>query len=198
MKICCWLFLEACGTYCSLLRPPRIVGPLVGHDAELSIRHPRFSPNGTSLVYLQCEAGGPHCRCMSLELMSWPDKHVKSLVPIVNTPKTSTFCGIYSPYLTQRCFTDDGSHVLFSTPVRSNKVCVSIRVKFVCLHFFGTVQHTVHLMWECHKRPHVWNALQVLFNPMNFGTYALYALPTRRFFSPRNAPLAKLRLVSVV
>lgn len=50
-------------------RPFYFAGALAGENEALSIRSPRFSPDGTKLIYLQCEATGPHCRCLQLQMV---------------------------------------------------------------------------------------------------------------------------------
>ena len=36
----------------------------------MSVRAPRFSPDGGKLIYLECEAGGAHCKCLKLKMVS--------------------------------------------------------------------------------------------------------------------------------
>ncbi|XP_067936708.1 acylamino-acid-releasing enzyme-like [Watersipora subatra] len=89
---------------------------------NISAKSPRFSPDNTKLAYLECVAGGAHCKCMRLMLIDWKSGETSVLIDLVHSPEPeSAFQGIYTAALPPRCWHPDSSHIFFSTPSRSRK-----------------------------------------------------------------------------
>ncbi|CAN7981841.1 unnamed protein product, partial [Ixodes pacificus] len=55
-------------------------------DTNKSIYSPRFSPDGSTLVYLQAEVGGPHFQSCQLVKCNWETKQTVIVVDRVNSP----------------------------------------------------------------------------------------------------------------
>lgn len=60
---------------------------------------PRFSPDGSKLVWFEMPAGGPHGQCFAMLAQDWPPNQFKSevIVPLIATVKDrSDFPGMHS------------------------------------------------------------------------------------------------------
>ncbi|XP_030022187.1 acylamino-acid-releasing enzyme isoform X2 [Manduca sexta] len=87
----------------------------------VSVRSPRFSPNG-ELVWLQRLADGPHHACHQIIRMQdyANSDNSSTLIDIVETEKETTnnekFHGVYCLGFPGKCFSADGKRLVFSTP----------------------------------------------------------------------------------
>ncbi|GFY68134.1 acylamino-acid-releasing enzyme [Trichonephila inaurata madagascariensis] len=92
------------------------------------VRSPRFSPNFSSLIYLQNVGGGPHFKGAKLQKYDWETKKISTVVDLVDNATGCEFPGIYADYLPSRCWTEDGKKIYFSNIWRSQLaiICVNI------------------------------------------------------------------------
>ncbi|KAI4460703.1 serine peptidase s9 family member [Holotrichia oblita] len=84
-----------------------------------SVKDPRFTPDGKTIIWLQREAGGPHAACMSLVKTTAPLKEnseIDVVIDIVQTEMTTAnnklFYGLYNSNFPKKCWTNDGKLVL--------------------------------------------------------------------------------------
>ncbi|KAG0416183.1 hypothetical protein HPB47_006640 [Ixodes persulcatus] len=84
-------------------------------DTNKSIYSPRFSPDGSTLVYLQAEVGGPHFQSCQLVKCNWETKQTVIVVDRVNSPVGNEFPGLYLRSLPHNCFISDLSTVILSS-----------------------------------------------------------------------------------
>ncbi|KAF6028996.1 APEH [Bugula neritina] len=106
--------------------------PLTDENGNISVRSARFSPDGSKLVYLECKAGGPHCRTQKLMLINWLEKEECSvLIDIFESASSDYdgFHGIYSQNLTVNCWNSCSTHVIFSTSCKSAKHIFSVELQ---------------------------------------------------------------------
>ncbi|GFV86654.1 acylamino-acid-releasing enzyme [Trichonephila clavipes] len=54
------------------------------------VRSPRFSPNFSSLIYLQNVGGGPHFKGAKLQKYDWETKKISTLVDLVDNAAGKT------------------------------------------------------------------------------------------------------------
>ena len=47
-------------------------------ERNIHVHSPRFSPDGSKLIYLQNPVGGPHVRVAQLQIMDWKEKTVST------------------------------------------------------------------------------------------------------------------------
>lgn len=87
-----------------------------------AVRSPRFSLNGERLVWLQRPSGGAHNGAHKLMCCKWNSKQVETIVDIVQqqalTVGGTPFYGLFNQTLPKRCWADDASRLLLSTPQR--------------------------------------------------------------------------------
>ncbi|KAG5450721.1 X-ray repair cross-complementing protein 6, partial [Clonorchis sinensis] len=88
-------------------------------EAHKAADCPRFSPDGSRLVWLENSVGGPHQQCRSLVGLNWPWIEGKSkpqtLVPVVDSPKRPNgFPGLYCG-LPEHCWTADSRCLVVSS-----------------------------------------------------------------------------------
>ncbi|XP_078683967.1 acylamino-acid-releasing enzyme-like [Branchiostoma floridae x Branchiostoma belcheri] len=98
---------------------------LTGDD--LSVRCPRFSPDGSKLVYMQNPAGGPHNSCSQVALYLWKEKTVVIVTDIVRKASGNSFPGMYSfdnGY--EQCWAADSRRVVLHTYWRSRMAILVI------------------------------------------------------------------------
>uniref|UniRef100_A0A8C9WE30 acylaminoacyl-peptidase n=1 Tax=Scleropages formosus TaxID=113540 RepID=A0A8C9WE30_SCLFO len=95
---------------------------LLSSDSN-AVSSPRLSPDGRYIVYLQGQVFGPHKQCLSLHY-DWMRKKVTLLVDVVNRPIEGEFAGLYEA-LPEHCWSSDSQRVVFSSPRRNWKVCIS-------------------------------------------------------------------------
>nr|XP_034305158.1 acylamino-acid-releasing enzyme [Crassostrea gigas] len=76
---------------------------------------PNLSPDGTKLIYLDNQVGGPHYQCARLMMYEMKSGTNTVLVDVVKNPKADEFPGIYSYSLPQRCWAVDGKRVVFES-----------------------------------------------------------------------------------
>ncbi|KAI5716301.1 hypothetical protein M8J76_004216 [Diaphorina citri] len=114
---------------------------LISADSEqLSVRSPRFSPSGKTLVWLEREAEGPHHACMRLVKYDWTSGKSSTVIDtvelavkigeplsgsnetdVVQTGSDDTdnvFYGLYNLSLPRRCWLNDNQRLLLSTAQR--------------------------------------------------------------------------------
>ncbi|GJQ85226.1 hypothetical protein Trydic_g13066 [Trypoxylus dichotomus] len=84
-----------------------------------SVKDPRFTPNGNTLIWLQRNAGGPHAACMSLVKTRAPlseESKVDVVIDIVQreitTANSKPFYGLYNNGFPKNCWTNDGRLLL--------------------------------------------------------------------------------------
>ncbi|XP_069703712.1 acylamino-acid-releasing enzyme-like isoform X2 [Periplaneta americana] len=91
-------------------------------DEGQAVRSPRFSINGEYLVWLQRACGGPHHAAHKLMRCKWGSKQIETVVDIVkqqiSTTNGNPFYGFFNQSLPRRCWTEDSSRLLLSTPQR--------------------------------------------------------------------------------
>ncbi|KDR18399.1 acylamino-acid-releasing enzyme-like isoform X2 [Zootermopsis nevadensis] len=87
-----------------------------------AVRSPRFSSNGEYLVWLQRPSGGPHHGAHKLMCCKWNSKQVETVVDIVQreapTVGSGPFYGLFNDSLPRRCWAEDSSRLILSTPQR--------------------------------------------------------------------------------
>ncbi|XP_078340359.1 acylamino-acid-releasing enzyme-like isoform X1 [Crassostrea virginica] len=76
---------------------------------------PRITPDGSKLIYLDNAINGPHYQCSRLMMYDMKLGNITVLVDIVKDPKGDEFPGIFSMSLPQRCWTEDGKGIVFSS-----------------------------------------------------------------------------------
>ncbi|KAI5717437.1 hypothetical protein M8J77_005941 [Diaphorina citri] len=114
---------------------------LISADSEqLSVRSPRFSPSGKTLVWLEREAEGPHHACMRLVKYDWTSGKSSTVIdtvelavkigePLSGSNETdvvqtggddtdNVFYGLYNLSLPRRCWLNDNQRLLLSTAQR--------------------------------------------------------------------------------
>lgn len=57
-------------------------------ETDKAIYSPRFSPDGSTLVYLQNEIGGPHSQSCQLMKCSWDKKDILLIVDTIHSPQS--------------------------------------------------------------------------------------------------------------
>jgi acylaminoacyl-peptidase len=89
-----------------------------------SVHSPRFSTNGEYLVWLQRPSGGPHHAGQKLMCYKWNLQQVETVVDIVQqqTPTVTgtPFYGLFNLTLPRRCWAEDSTRILLSTPQQCN------------------------------------------------------------------------------
>lgn len=101
---------------------------LISSD-ENCCRSPRFSPDGSKLVYLQNKVWGPHKHCKQLILYDWTTKTTTVVVDVVGRPDTAdSFPGLFVENLPVRCWATDNETVYISTTWRSTQRIVAVNV----------------------------------------------------------------------
>ncbi|XP_067934647.1 acylamino-acid-releasing enzyme-like [Watersipora subatra] len=101
----------------------------LGGGESLSVRAPRFSPDGSRLIYLECDAGGPHFKCMKLQMIDWPSGESKLVMDVTNSFSIDAeFLGIYAISLHQDCWHADSAHVFLTSLCRTNQSIYAINV----------------------------------------------------------------------
>ncbi|XP_066287743.1 acylamino-acid-releasing enzyme-like [Branchiostoma lanceolatum] len=93
----------------------------------LSVRCPRFSPDGSRLVFLQNPAGGPHNSCSQVAVYLWKEKTAVVVTDIVRKASGDSFPGIYAfdnGY--QQCWAADSRRVVLNTYWRSKMALLVI------------------------------------------------------------------------
>eukprot|EP00058_Branchiostoma_floridae_P025806 XP_002611296.1 hypothetical protein BRAFLDRAFT_210907 [Branchiostoma floridae] len=98
---------------------------LTGDD--LSVRCPRFSPDGSRLVYLQNPPGGPHSSCSQVAMYLWKEKTAVEVTDIVRQVSGDGFPGVYTwdiGFL--QCWAADSRRVVLHTNWRSRMALIII------------------------------------------------------------------------
>ncbi|VVC32928.1 Peptidase S9, prolyl oligopeptidase, catalytic domain,Alpha/Beta hydrolase fold [Cinara cedri] len=95
---------------------------VLSSDSELSVKTPRFNPNGTKLVWLERLVGGPHHSCFKLISYNWSTKEITTVVDFVDNQtviannKEVPFYGLYNQAILRRSWLNDNKTLLLSTP----------------------------------------------------------------------------------
>ncbi|XP_053654592.2 acylamino-acid-releasing enzyme isoform X1 [Cherax quadricarinatus] len=102
-------------------------------EESANFRSPRVSPDGSSIIYLRSEVGGPHAKCAQLCLLSLSDKQKRVVVDVVHRSQAieegSCFKGIYGyAGLPRRCWLNDSQRVVFSTMKFDNIILYVVNV----------------------------------------------------------------------
>ncbi|KAI4460694.1 serine peptidase s9 family member [Holotrichia oblita] len=84
-----------------------------------SVKDPRFTPDGKTIIWLQREAGGPHAACMSLVKTAAPLKENSEIDVVIDivqtemiTANNKPFYGLYYNKFPKKCWTNNGKLVL--------------------------------------------------------------------------------------
>ncbi|KAI4460704.1 serine peptidase s9 family member [Holotrichia oblita] len=84
-----------------------------------SVKDPRFTPDGKTIIWLQREAGGPHAACMSLVKTAAPLKENSEIDVVIDivqtemiTANNKRFYGLYYNKFPKKCWTNNGKLVL--------------------------------------------------------------------------------------
>ncbi|XP_049824230.1 acylamino-acid-releasing enzyme-like isoform X2 [Aethina tumida] len=79
-----------------------------------SVKSPRFTPDGKTIIWLQRSAGGPHASAMALKKTQAPLKENSTIETVVEIVETSikiennkTFYGLYNTGFPKRCWADN-------------------------------------------------------------------------------------------
>lgn len=103
-----------------------------------SIKNPRFSPDGSVLVWLQRATNGPHHACMQLVKMNTNlQSKPEIVVDIVQTSQLTTneklFYGLYCVNFTRRFWANDNKRIILSTSQRNtvNTYCINIETNAI-------------------------------------------------------------------
>ncbi|OAE21003.1 hypothetical protein AXG93_2024s1160 [Marchantia polymorpha subsp. ruderalis] len=122
----------------------RVVAQAAVHPVKLtgevsSAVIPRFSPDGTQLVFLSAKAAvdsGAHCATNSLNAIDWPTDGVVSanlpmreVVPVVMNPREDGFPGLYVSNIIAQPWLSDGSTLLFTSAWRSMQVILAVNIE---------------------------------------------------------------------
>ncbi|VDM32626.1 unnamed protein product [Hydatigera taeniaeformis] len=93
-------------------------------------RWPRFSPDGSKLIWFEIPAGGPHGQCFAMLVQDWPPNQSKSEViipPIAMAKDRSDFPGLYlCDGVPERCWTADSRGVVLSTIWGAEKALIYV------------------------------------------------------------------------
>lgn len=87
---------------------------------------PRFSPDGSKLIYLDNEIGGPHHQCSRLLMCDWQSKQTSVVVDIVKEPVGDGFPGVFVFSLPSRCWSSDNKRIVLSSSWGSRWVPIVI------------------------------------------------------------------------
>lgn len=103
-----------------------------------SMKAPKFSPDGSVLVWLQRTATGTHNACMQLvkmntDLQSKPEIVVDIIQTSQLTVNEKQFYGLYSVNFTRRFWALDNKRIILSTNQRNtiNTYCINIETKAI-------------------------------------------------------------------
>ncbi|KAM6924898.1 acylamino-acid-releasing enzyme [Xenentodon cancila] len=111
--------------FCSNRRSALFKLDLDGHceclsGENLSVSCPRLCPDGSTLIFLQGRAFGPHNQCLSLQQLDLRSGKTSTLLDVVNRPPPGEFAGVYEA-LPSSCWSADGQRVVFSSPCRNRR-----------------------------------------------------------------------------
>ncbi|XP_052094741.1 acylamino-acid-releasing enzyme-like isoform X1 [Mytilus californianus] len=90
---------------------------------------PRFSPDGSKLIYFDNDIGGPHYQCARLLMCDWPSRQTSVIVDIVKEPTVKSFPGFYVASLPTKCWSADNRRIILSSFWRSSVALVVVDVK---------------------------------------------------------------------
>uniref|UniRef100_T1J7M8 acylaminoacyl-peptidase n=1 Tax=Strigamia maritima TaxID=126957 RepID=T1J7M8_STRMM len=114
-----------CGLFHLLLNENKY--EIIG-SSDKNVDSPRFSHDGSLLVYLERVAGGPHHQGAKLMMCKWATKEIQVLVDLINFPEGDGFPGIYTVHLPDRIWSSDNNFVVFSSVWRSSEELICINV----------------------------------------------------------------------
>ncbi|ORY01930.1 alpha/beta-hydrolase [Basidiobolus meristosporus CBS 931.73] len=97
-------------------------------DESSSVRSPRLSPDGRTLVYLRNGAGGPHNMCTSLVKYDLASQSTSVLTEVVSEAKPQEFPGLFVDQLPKYCWItlNNATHLVCHTLWRSRKTIIGI------------------------------------------------------------------------
>ncbi|KRZ03480.1 Acylamino-acid-releasing enzyme, partial [Trichinella zimbabwensis] len=137
----------------------------------------RFSPNRSTLIYLQCDAGGPHRKAAQLILCDWVTMKTSVVVDTVyECDPDKEFPGLYVIDIPRRCWSEDGSRILLNAHWAS-------KAEIVVIHL---MRKTVVRLRTTTERDESWHVLDVYKD----FVLAYYSLPN----APPRLAIARLPL----
>ncbi|XP_060834032.1 acylamino-acid-releasing enzyme-like isoform X2 [Rhopalosiphum padi] len=94
---------------------------LSSDSEQLCVRYPRFNLNGTRLVWLERQGGGPHSSCFKLICYNWSTKEITTVVDYYNKilqvdNEQLPFYGLYDQAIPKKCWLNDDKTIVLSTP----------------------------------------------------------------------------------
>ncbi|XP_005111787.2 acylamino-acid-releasing enzyme [Aplysia californica] len=93
------------------------------------VRFPRFSPDMSTLVYLDTPVGGPHNQCSRLIKIDWATQARSIVVDEVSNALASEFPGIFTYSVARSLWFDDNVHLALETSWRSSSAVIIINTK---------------------------------------------------------------------
>eukprot|EP00667_Euglena_gracilis_P009721 EG_transcript_9882 len=85
--------------------PPRRPHCLTVDPLDFSVRSPRLSPDGQSIIFMSREPVGPHFTAARLRALDLATQTVRTAVDVVADPPDGAFPGLYASALPRRCWT---------------------------------------------------------------------------------------------
>ncbi|TMW69528.1 hypothetical protein Poli38472_001684 [Pythium oligandrum] len=94
-----------------------------------TMRSPRFSPDGTKLVFLATPDVITHDTCSQLVVVDWATKKTTTLIDVADEPEpnytnnpTTAFNGLFIESLFKKCWSTDGQWIFFGTLLGARRV----------------------------------------------------------------------------
>ncbi|KAJ1495951.1 hypothetical protein T484DRAFT_1760956 [Baffinella frigidus] len=101
-------------------------------EADWAARSPKFSPDGTRLLFVNAAKSAAHFSCSELKVLAWPardDATPRVVVPIVETPSdASAFPGLFlaAEQLPRRVWLADSRRIVLMSDWRSQRELVMV------------------------------------------------------------------------
>ena len=97
---------------------------------DQAVDSPIFSPDGSRLVYLESNVGGPHCQCMRLCVCDWSTKTISIVQDIVmEVGNALEFPGLFTLTLNDKCWSQDSKRIVTNTQWRSKMELIAIHME---------------------------------------------------------------------
>ncbi|CAJ0957952.1 unnamed protein product, partial [Mesorhabditis belari] len=118
----------------------------------VAIEHPTFSPDGTTLVFWQREADGPHQAAMKMVKVPWPydGSDPEEIVGIVNEAsiQDNEFPGLFLIQKTQNPWCEDGRRIVFGSAWHSKTEILIVDVVEKKLTRLTNLGEQIHGSWS--------------------------------------------------